>query len=369
MRKIFVSAFVLFLFALLVMPTATTFAAADASCTANPPSGPIGTVFVITCTGYDANTGVFAYLVEPTGTAVGPHVWGGGASKTDASGAVTYYVGSKFGNIVAAQYGDWHIAVEQLGLAKSVVHRGETSWHITGGTEGVDGAATLWMSQTTVHKLVDAPTLYGAGFAPFEPVSIWMEFARGQCATVTYHFPSGNETSLGGISVFGIDTVKADAGGSFAEFLGTTAGDNCEGTYHMVARGMTSGHGAVVEFIVTGNAIHPTIWMEAYPSVQSAEPGKVISFTGAGFQGGEHVSCWVTESRGHTVAVPGIYADAVGNIALSITTGAINSYYALGFPMTNSEGPLGEWHMTCRGDVSGLEGLATYTLVGGMVDP
>lgn len=368
MKKILFLAAGLLLLSFFVLPTATTFAAADATCVSNPPSGAIGTVFVITCSGYSPNTGVFAYLVEPTGTALGPHFWGGGAAKTDGSGTVTYAIPSRFGNIVTMAYGQWHIAVEQLGLAKSVVHRGETSWNVTGGTGGVSGAH-LETTPYIQHKYVDPSVIIGSGFQPFEMVSLWIEFARGQCATVTLHFPTGNEVDAGGISTFGLGDVKADASGAFSITLPPAAGDNCEGTYHYVARGNASGRGAAAEFILTGNVVHPTIAMQAFPAVQSAAPGNLISFTGSGFRGGEPVSCWVTERNGHTVSVPDTKADSAGSIAFSITTGAINSYYALGIPLSSSEGPLGVWHMTCRGDLSGLEGIAEYTLTGGIVDP
>jgi hypothetical protein len=364
----FVLCGILIVIAFALSPLATAHASADASCAANPSSGPVGTVFVITCSGFDPNTNVWAYLVEPEGTAVGPHVWGGGGAKTDAGGTVVYPIYSNAPGFIAMAVGTWTIAVEELGPGHSVIHRGIAQFTNTGGTEGVSGAA-VWVAPTTVHKLVDNVVVYGSGFAPYEYVTVWIDFANSDCATMTFHTPFGNFIDLGGISTFAIATVKADATGSFAFGIGTIPEDNCEGTYHIVGRGNSSGRSGASPFDVIGNPVIANVTLVASPSVVSAEPGNVISFSGWGFAGGEHVSCWERESNGHVEALPGVRADAGGNIAFSMTTGAVNTFYFGLGPFTNSEGPLGQWWMTCRGDSSGNTGIATFTVVGGIVDP
>jgi hypothetical protein len=64
---------------------------------------------------------------------------------------------------------------------------------------------------------------------------------------------------------------------------------------------------------------------------------------------------------------PATIADVGGNVYVTLITGSSFSF-AFG-PGLYSEGALGVWAMTCRGDSSGALGVATFTLVGGSVDP
>lgn len=431
-RILLVLAAILFVLGLAIVPQSTTFAAADATCSSDPSSGPVGTTFVITCWGYTPASYVYAYLVEPTGVAT-PLFESNGAIKVREDGSITYSQSSKYGNASTLQVGTWGFVAEELGLAKTVLHRGETWFTITGGTEGVNGAA-LSASPTTINKpekayghfdfgfgyfLTTEPsapvTLAGSGFMPGEIVTYWVEPPGGGCPSMTRHNSVDYGAVIPGVAALyqRVDFNTPLYDGLGAQFFADAKADEngqanvqavffvyaCEGPYRFVARGNTSGNGAETWVTVIGNAVSTNAWLTADPTSASAMFG-TIHFSGAGFGANEHVTCWLTTPQGRTIGYPeeyffsyslpdehlrnqAIMANANGDIAFSFVSG---SYYekihetlliggvSQSFDGTfqlpiQSEGALGEYAMSCRGDSTGNTAIARFTLTGGFVDP
>jgi hypothetical protein len=431
-RVLLVLVAILFLLGLAVVPQSTTLAAADATCSSDPSSGPVGTTFVITCWGYTPNSYVYAYLVEPTGVAT-PLFDSSGAIKVREDGSISYAQPTKYGNLSSLQVGTWGFVAEELGLAKTVLHRGETKFTITGSTEGVSGA-TLSASPSTINKPEKAygrfdlgfgnlltlepsapVTLTGSGFLPGEVVTFWLEPPGGGCPSMTRHNSVDYGAVISGVAALyvraDINTPIYDGLGSqyFADVKADENGQAtvqaiffvyaCEGPWRFVARGNTSGSGAETWVTVIGNAVSTNAWLTADPTSASAMFG-VIHFSGAGFGANEHVTCWLTSPQGRTIGYPeeyfysyslpdehlrnqAIMANANGDIAFSFVSGSFyekyhetlliggvsQTYDATAMFPIQSEGALGEYAMSCRGDSTGSTAIARFTLTGGFVDP
>jgi hypothetical protein len=387
---------------------------------------------VITCWGFTPNSYVYAYLVEPTGAA-GQLFGQDGAIKVAEDGSISYVQESLYGTAAALQTGTWSFVAEELGLAKAVLHRGETTFTVTGGTEGVSGA-TLWSDPSTIHKPEQAydhinigigtinllaysepVTVWGTGFMPGEMVSFWLEPAGGGCPSMTDHeaIDAGiiqpgvaalyireeiNIPIYDGLGSQEFATVKAASDGSATVDVYFTS-LACEGAWRFVARGNSSWYGAETWVTVIGNAVATNAWLTADPGSVTAM-FDTVSFSGWGFGANEHVSCWLTTPQGRTLgypndyivtySIPGEYirnqqieSDAGGNIGFSLVTGSVydhlNATLSVGGITDNidvtftdpaaSEGALGEYAMSCRGDSSGNAAIARFTVTGGFVDP
>ncbi len=355
--------------------SSTTFATEDATCASTPPVGPVGTTFVIICSGYTPNTFVYAYLVEPSGAA--RPVFGNGAIKVNEGGAITYTQPSFYSNpagSVALGTGTWHFVAEEIGIAKTVLHRGETTFTLTGGTESVSGAS-LSVTPSLLTKPIDAyrefslgpynynrlnrsdpATLSGWGFAPFEQVSFWVEPPRGGCASLTEHLKMDNHFILSGgfelhdrvdlnlpilygLGATSLVTAKADNDGNLSIQVFFTA-RACEGDWHFVARGNASGLGAETFLTVIGNAIPTNATLTATPETVTALFDRV-QFNGTGFGAQEHVTCWLTSPQGQTLSFPNalpvdtsfppalslksrqLHSDVGGKLGFDLVTGSI----------------------------------------------
>ncbi|MBI4674616.1 MAG: hypothetical protein HY741_23475 [Chloroflexi bacterium] len=423
---------IIFLTALAAVPHATTFAAADATCVSDPTAGPVGTTFVITCSGYTPNSYVYAYLVEPSGAA-GELFDQSGAIKVKEDGSISYTQPSKYGNTSSLMTGTWSFVAEELGLANTVLHRGETKFTVTGGTEGVSGAV-LSADPSTLHKpevaydhidfgpgtinflaSSEPATISGAGFQPGEVVTFWVEPAGGGCSSMTAH--QSIEAGVVQPSVAALfvredlsypiydglgsqlfANVTADADGAAAVNVYVTSAA-CEGAWRFVARGNTSLNGGETWLTVIGNAVATNAWLTADPGTVTAM-FDTVQFSGYGFGANEHISCWLTTPQGQTLGYPHEYiityslpgefirnqqirSDAGGNIAFSLMTGSVYEHVDMtlsaggvsqnftGTFLTPraSEGALGEYAMSCRGDVSGNAAITRFTVTGGFVDP
>lgn len=431
-RILLVLVAILFLLGLAVVPQTSTYAAADATCSSDPSSGPVGTTFVITCWGYTPNSYVYAYLVEPTGVAT-TLFESSGAIKVQEDGSITYTQESKYGNYSSLQVGKWGFVAEELGLAKTVLHRGETWFTITGGTEGVSGA-DLSASPSTVHKpekayshfefppinlltteASDVVTVSGSGFMPGEMVTFWLEPPGGGCPSMTRHNSITAGEIIPAVAALYIradlNTPIYDAYGAqyFADVKADAWGNAsvevvfyvyaCEGPWRFVARGNSSGYGAETWVTVIGNAVATDAWLTADPTSASAMYG-TVNFSGSGFGANEHVTCWITTPQGRTIGYPeeyfvtysapgnylrnqSIMSNANGEIGFSLVTGSYYEKYSETFVVggvsqsfdatfkepIQSEGALGEYAMSCRGDSTGSTAIARYTLTGGFVDP
>lgn len=426
---IFVALFILI--ALVAVPHAATLAAADAICVSDPSSGPVGTNFVLTCSGYTPNTYVYAYLVEPSGAAAQLFNQSG-SIKVNEHGSISYTQPSFYGN-TSLGTGTWHFVAEQLGLAHTVIYHGETTFTITGGTEGVSGA-TLSADPTLIHKpeagigrftngaitfntfnTSDPSELTASGMLPGEVVSFWVEPPRGSCSTNTAHYDVKYGQVVPGVGGIYIHTIHNSAiydGFGSTEFDNVPADKNgnaatkalffpnaCEGPWHFVARGNSSHRGGDTWVTLVGNSINTTADLSANPGTVNAMFGH-ITFSGSGFAPMEHLSCWITSPQGQVTGFPypitaefsqptqfqrtnQILADASGSVSFNLVTGSVydktditindNTGSTQGsFTTTEalaSEGALGAWAMSCRGDTSGATAIARYTVTGSVIDP
>lgn len=419
-RLAFLALGIVLLLALAYTPAEKIYA--EESCT----SGPVGTVFQFTFTGFSPNTPVSIYLVEPGGVATPP--FGPSTAKSDASGTVTYSHASKFGNAAALALGTWKIVVEEQGPAKTIRHRGISCFTVTGGTEGVSGAA-LSADPATLNKPTQAyqrssatapgvdvtfndrtfafTDIHGSGFASGESVTIWVEAPNGKCNSLTSHLMDRysnyapplisynlNETLnlpiYDGLSAQIVGNVKASEGGTISFGLGFSS-LACEGKWRIVGRGNSSRHGAETWLAVIGNSIEETATLEA--SKASVDPlFDNIFFSGSGFAGNEHVSCWLSSPDGQAIGFPDLnpvvgyigtqslqdtqfFASAGGTLGFEMVTGSVYQKYSENVSGTlfgsakgngetkipiQSEGVLGEWAMSCRGDSSGKVGIAHF---------
>lgn len=430
-RFVFVLVAALFLLAPFVAPR-TTYAAADAICSSNPPQGPVGTTFEITCWGFTPNSYVYAYLVEPSGAA-GQLFNQNGAIKVNEKGSISYAQNSKLGNAASLQTGTWSFVAEELGLANTVLHRGETKFTVSGGTAGVSGAV-LTANPSTINKPTTSydhihagsglfnvlafsqpATISGSGFQASEMVSFWLEPAGGGCASMTQHesvaaaqvqpsvaaiyvredfsFPIYD-----GLGAQAFATVKADAGGNASVNIYFTS-LACEGAWRFVARGNSSLSGGETWLTIIGNEVKTNAWLTADPDTVTAM-FDTVHFSGNGFGANEHVSCWLTTPQGRTLGYPNDYfltystpnsslrtqqirSDSGGDIAFALMTGSVYEHVVVSFSAGGvtqetekttfnpraSEGAVGEYAMSCRGDSSGATAIARFIVTGGFVDP
>lgn len=360
MKLRFTALFMLFaLLAIFAVAAPNANAASDAWCWSDPEEGSIGTVFNVYCSGFTPNTHVSTYMVEPDGAA---SLWG--SSKTNEKGDVAFSFYSKWGNYGAAALGKWTFVTEELGLAKTVLVRGTASFRVTGGTEGVSGAK-IWGSADQIHK-GDWYTLYGSGFMPYEIVTVWWEYPNGDCSSFTEHFPPyANYPLYWGLSTLQIMDLKANAAGEISA-SGYWDSWDCEGTYHWVARGNTSGDGGEAWVTVIGDTVDTNAWLWADKDVVGGI-NEYISFSGSGFGASESVTCWLRTPQNQALEVfniPEVKTDGSGTFSFTTWTGGY-------FPGYNyfSEGALGVYAMSCRGNLSGATAIAEFTVTGGVVDP
>lgn len=338
-----------------------------AGCWSDPAEGPVGTVFTVHCAGFSPDTMVWPYYVEPDGSATalcyGFFNTSGCQFKTDENGSISFTFNSKQGNWAAA-LGTWTVVVEKTGLAGAVLERAQAGFRVTGGTEGVSGAH-VWASADAVQK-GDWVTIYGSGFAPYEIVNLWWEFPNGDCSSMTGHFaPTFNFRYFYGASAVGIDEVKTNAAGEFAS-SGFFVPWDCEGKYRFVARGNSSWNGGETWVTVTGHAVETNAWLTASKSTVTAinDP---ISFSGWGYGANESVTCWLRSPQGQVLPIyhyPEIKTTASGTFSFNTFTGGV-------YPGWNffSEGALGNYAMSCRGNLSGATAIAEFMVTGGIVDP
>jgi len=354
------------LFSLMAISVPTAHAGTGAQCSSDPSEIHIKESVVISCSGFSPNTAVTAYYVEPDGAATALGAFS--TLKTDETGQIAFglnsYINSDSGHVGMA-LGNWTVVVDQKGLANAILAEGQATFRVIGGSEGVSGA-TLVSSAAKITK-AESVTIYGSGFAPNERVSFWWEYPNGDCSSFTYHDFFYNTPAFRGFSSFELGTVSADAFGEVVFNVGWNY-TACEGTYRIVARGNSSGLGAETWVTVTGLAVNANASLTASPNKVAALFDWVY-FTGSGFGANEPISCWLRTPQNQVTVVDQLWqapvkSDAGGNFSFSIYTGS----FFPPFPYA-SEGALGVYAMTCRGNLSGANGIAEFTVTGGTFDP
>ncbi len=380
-RTLFVLLGAVLVLMLLAYSPAPVQAQTGTYCITSPATGSIPQVFTIDCFGFTPGAYLYPYVVEPDGTAGSGELYGLKALRTNQDGRATFQFYTDWGYGYFAALGTWTIVVEELGPGGVKIHSVANKFTVNGPNSSVNRAALLRGDSTLVRK-GELLTLSGSGFAPNEFVSLWVGLPNGDCSSFTVHSGSfevitpgfsvaeQNSAFFNGTSVEELGTYKASADGTLKIAIRFNP-YACEGTYQIVARGVTSG--ASDDWFVTVTSNVPTMNALLVASKDTLYAmNDVISFAGSSFAANEPVNCWTTQTQGQAFPVfQDIRANGAGEFKFSIISGfwyhfqmpGVNDTFAL------SEGPLGVAAMTCRGANSGRVGVATYTVAGSMLTP
>lgn len=320
----------------------------EVACGADPTSGPPGTVFVISCNGFAANSYVNAYLVEPDGRAMdGNEANPFGTSdvngnrtntfKVNGKGAVTFYfTTSSFNGSATAMIGKWAVVVNVPGSL-----RREVDVNVTSSPFNASGGALSYATQDG-RSFVFA----GAGFATNEVVNVWLTLpsnCSGTSGSAVTDSPDSDRTAIGAVNPFNFNTslgwdypgydtnnpdfssnnqaVQTDSKGAF--WMAMHFRDYaCTGWYAFTARALGSGTGAIIEFEVKGNAVTATgASLVAQTGLGTSALNPVVTLSGAGFPAGSRVNCWLTRPDGRALTFG----------ARSILVGADGSFSVTGY--------------------------------------
>ncbi|MGB8647517.1 MAG: hypothetical protein WCF84_19950 [Anaerolineae bacterium] len=342
-------------------------AAGGAICLATPVSGPPGTAFTFTCTGFSPNTIVNAYVTEPDGRAVGGSQvsgfvsnLGNGGILTDKTGTATFTWQTAGGGAAgfAVQFGAWTWVVHQLGQGGAVVVEGQLSVNITAMPTALSGAVlTVSPSAGTTFNFL------GAGFDANEMVNTWVTLPPDCSGRTNVEGASAAEPLIQGLydGFYGPNTVKADKDGSIAFSL-VFYPQACRGFYSVTAHALASERGGIASFEVTGSAPKVDALLTATPgSVNATAP--FLTLLGSGFQAGTSVNCWTTRPDSREFGVGTAAVDGSGNFALSIHASGFDSVWPF-----SSEDP-GIWYATCRSPAGGLTGVTSFIVTSMTTDP
>lgn len=352
----------------------TAYADSGAQCAADPVSGPPGTKFAMTCTGFAPNTYVNAYVVEPDGRAIsGLQVVGfssnvgNGDILTDAQGAAHFTWQSENGSrelvgggSFAHQLGNWTWVVHQLGAAQSIVRSAQVQVTIESANWEQVGAS---LSATSSHW--SSFNFSGAGFWRDEYVNLWVTLPPNCSGRANVEGASADDPYYQGLfdGFFGPNTVKANERGEIAFTIVFTA-RACRGEYHATAYAPGSGYGAVTAFQVSGDAItlSSNRRILAVPTAVNAL-NPALTILGSQWDANQAVSCWSTRPDGRTFDLGTVKSDAGGSFALDTHISGFDSFapYA-------SEEP-GVWSVTCRAVQNGGTALTSVTVHALTTDP
>lgn len=322
--------------------------AASGVCVSSPGSGPLGSVFTVTCSGFFPNEGITYWLTEPDGHAyagLNNFINASTSHRADSAGNASVTVFTRRSDGAAIALGEWAVTI------KGAANIGIGRFTVTGGTEGVSGA--------TLTANADGFVI-GSGFMPGEIVTIWFDYPNGDCSG---EWKLGTYLGGPGLSTSPWGNRKADSAGMIAFNFGSSLfASECDGTYHIVARGNSSGAGGETWWTTGNNPVATNAVLTANPSSVVARGG-LISFSGFGFNSNSAVTCWETSPQGQALSIGPYMTGSGGTLGFSIVTGS--NYDPL---YRSSEGALGRWAVTCR-DGSGNTAIAWFWVYGAMVDP
>ncbi len=363
-----------FVFGLLCVMLTARPALADsgAACTTEPASGPPGTRFVMTCTGFAPNTYVNAYVVEPDGRAVsGTQVVGlrsnvaNGSSLTDSNGTAHFVWESEgglrdIGGSFAHQLGTWTWVIQQLGAAQSVVLKAQVQVTLESANWEQVGAS---LNVTSSHW--NNFSFSGAGFWRDEYVNIWVTLPPSCSGSGNVEAVSAEDPYYQGLfdGFFGPNTVKANERGEIAFNLFFYA-RACRGEYHATAYAPGSGYSGIASFQVGGDAVTNSTSRRiiAMPTTLNAL-NPVLTILGSAWDANQTVSCWSTRPDGRTFDLGIIVPGADGSFALDAHVSGFDSTAPFA-----SEEP-GIWTLTCRPVKGGDAALTTVTVHALTTDP
>ncbi len=342
-------------------------ATGGATCSSTPVSGPPGTAFTFTCTGFSPNTIVNAYVAEPDGRAIGGSQvsgfisnLGNGSIVTDKTGTATFTWQTAGGGAAgyAVQFGTWTWVVHELGKGGQVVTEGQTSIDIT-ALAAIQSGALLSVTPSTGTIF----NFTGANFAPFEMVNTWVTLPLGCSGRSNVEGASAAEPLIQGYydGFYGPNTVKADKDGNIAFSL-VFYPQACRGFYAVTAHALGSDRGGTASFEVIGSAVKPDALLTAAPSAVNAT-APFLTLLGSGFVGGTQVNCWTTRPDSRDFEVGTATVDSSGNFVLSIHASGFDSVWPF-----SSEEP-GVWYATCGAPSGGTTAITSFMVTSLTSDP
>lgn len=360
-------------------------------CIASPGSGPVGTTFTLTATGFTPNTNLWLYAVDPSGAAFSsPLIQGfGGATRSDETGTVVFTFSSRFQQIfsqfpgqpdvisdpIDRELGTWTLVAQETGLGGVTVAQANCQVTITGG-----GGATLLGAVLTVTPQTGFSdtnfTLIGTGFAPDEIVNTWLSPPYG-CDTFGYNLDRVDYIHAAS-SAYTYRSARTDASGSFSLQIFANTPYFCTGQWAVSAQALRSGLGGVATFNVTGHPNPATgdTLIFVSPSVGPSRGG-TFTITGFGYLPHEPINCWFTRPEGTVREFTVFSADASGSFSFTFSTDFdhVEDVVGPGSTLTPTVigqynlGSLGQHAMTCKGQQTNSIAITTFTVVGGPSDP
>lgn len=367
--------------------------AAGGTLSVEPASGPAGTVFTFTASGFSPNKTLNVFAVEPDGIASqGCYNYIAPCDiKTNSSGVASFTWQSDKSAFRSQALGKYTWVVRELFLAGEHVD-GQADVRITPGGEEIVSGAALSITPSRGREF----TASGSGFAPLEAVNLWLTLPVN-CSSDIFAYPSGaiefgtaKASSSGTIGVelnfteWKFFTVGLPGFPPFTWYITSLA--DCSGTYSLTARALGSGSGATVSFEVTGNALPNTDAQLQVTVLNSDATGgadplhPVIGVVGTGYAPNEGINCWSTRPDGRVYEepawtanpIPGVYGgDGMRLTMKADGGGTFNSAWQIGWsqrdfsntwgfdPKISTEEP-GLWYLTCRGASSDRYGVASF---------
>lgn len=379
----------------------TTQAGQGVLCSADPNVAQVGSVIHISCTGFDRDTIVNAYVVEPTGfSEVGRSSYAAcligtrakysydATAKADERGAASYLWYTQDGsgrdscNYVgyANQLGAYTVVVQQLAPGGGIKYIGKVNVTLTGSGQVHAGAS---VSVDDVVYSGDDFLLHGSGFAPNEYVNVW--FTRpADCSGLGWWYYTGvsafDPGRWEGAGIYGPGSVKADEQGSFVASYSATDHEGsypCLGKWSVTANAPGSGVGSEAQFTMRGKTIagNAAVWTDEsmIPSIGQKYScwgggetcGVAVHVHGSGFPANSIVNCWFTRPDG-TVnfgLVPGENSD---DSQSAFRVNGNGDFSGLVSSWTSDIGYQGEqpgaWHVSCGTPDKKYSGAASFTV-------
>jgi hypothetical protein len=361
----------------------------------------VGSVIHISCTGFDRDAIVNAYVVESTGfSEVGrssyavcmvgtrTNAFYDATSKADESGTAAYLWYTQDGSGTnfcgydgyANQLGTYTVVVQQLDGKGGIKYIGKTNVTLTGNGKTHTGA---WVSVDEVVYSGDDFLVHGSGFAPNEYVNVW--FTRpADCSGLGWWYYTGvsafDPSQWAGAGVYGPGSVKTDEQGNFTASYSATDHDGsypCLGKWSVTANALGSGVGSEAQFTMRGKTIAGNAWVwtdeSMGPSIGQnascwggdAKCGVTVHVYGSGFPANSTVNCWFTRPDGTVYfgLVPGANADT-SHAAFKVDSsggfaGVVTSWTSyIGY---QGEQP-GTWNISCGTPDKKYSGAASFTV-------
>ncbi|HWQ11226.1 MAG TPA: hypothetical protein VNL77_00415 [Roseiflexaceae bacterium] len=169
-----------------------------------------------------------------------------------------------------------------------------------------------------------------SGYRPRERVAVWLNTPDGRALPVE------------------VESLRPATREGRANWIWQSPGDAQEGTYQMVAHGVSSGVEHVLTFRIGAvSAPEASERANVHPGV--GRPGGLFLFFATGYHGGEGLAFWVNRPDGAAVAVvPERLAQHRGRVDFSW--------------LAPQDAPRGRWEMVVAGRESGVQNVIPFVI-------